>query len=148
MDSIRLPARLDSMEGVRSFVREKMGEWNMDAKLAGRVELALEEALVNISKYAYPDQEGDFEVHCSRGDEGQLYLEIHDWGAPFNPLTRERPDPHQDFASRRVGGWGVEFIRQMVDDLEYSYTEAQNILFLTFLPRATDLPEPERPAPG
>lgn len=125
-----------------------MSEWNMDAKLVGRVELALEEAPVNISKYAYPEQEGDFEVHCSRGDEGQLYLEIRDWGAPFNPLTRERPDLHQDFASRRVGGWGVEFIRRMVDDLGYSYAEAQNILFLTFLPRGTDLPEPGRPEPG
>jgi len=138
MDSIRLPAHVESMAAARSFLRKKMRGWNLESGLADRVELALEEALVNISRYAYPDRPGDLEVHCRRDDEGQLQLEIHDWGIPFNPLQRDRPDSSQDFALRRVGGWGVELIRRMVDDLKYSYFEGKNILSLTFRLRESD----------
>jgi serine/threonine-protein kinase RsbW len=135
MDSIRLPARLESMTKVRSFLRRKMRGWNLEAELADRVELAIEEALVNISRYAYPHQQGEVEVHCCRGGEGQLHLEIRDGGLPYNPLKRARPDPSQDLASRRVGGWGVELMRRMADDLQYNYAQGQNVLSLTFRPR-------------
>jgi serine/threonine-protein kinase RsbW len=140
MDSIRLPARLESMTKVRSFLRGKMKGWHLEPGLAGRVELAIEEALINISRYAYPHQPGEVEVHCRRGGEGQLHLEIHDWGLPYNPLVRTRPDPSQDLASRRVGGWGVELMRRMADDLQYNYAQGQNILSLTFRPREGDQP--------
>jgi len=138
MDSIRLPARLESIAEVRAFLKEKMKGWDLKARLTERVELALEEALVNISRYAYPSQAGDVEVRCALGDEGQLHLEIHDWGIAFNPLERVRPDPSQDLASRRVGGWGVELMRRMVDDVKYTYAQGKNILSLTFRPRETD----------
>ncbi len=110
------------------------------------MELALEEALVNISRYAYPNRAGEVEVHCCLDDEGQLHVEIHDWGLPYNPLERGRPDPSQDLAARRVGGWGVELMRRMVDDLTYTYAQGKNILSLRFRPRETDLSEPLHPA--
>ena len=140
MDSIRLPATLESIAEVRAFLKAKMKEWNLETRLAERVELALEEALVNISRYAYAGQGGDFEVRCALGDEGQLLMEIHDGGVPYNPLERGRPDPSLDLASRRVGGWGVEFMRQMADDLQYTYIQGENILSLTFRPRETGPP--------
>ena len=149
MDSIRLPARLESIKEARSFIKKKMRGWNMEAtKLAERVELALEEVLVNISRYAYHQEEGNVEVHCCLRQGGQLYLEIHDWGIPFNPLERALPDPAQDLSSRRVGGWGVALMRRMADDLQYTYDQGKNILSLTFRPRAPDLPEDRKSAAG
>ena len=106
MDSIRLPARLESVAEARSFLREKMSRWNLEAGLVHRVELALEEALVNISRYAYPNRSGEVEVHCRLDGEGQLYLEIHDGGLPYNPLERGRPDSSQDLAGVAGGGLG------------------------------------------
>ena len=147
MDSIRLPARLESIAEARTFILEKMSGWNLDARLAGRVELVLEEALVNISRYAYPNYEGKVEIHFGLGDESQVYLEIHDWGIPFNPLKHERPEPGQNLFFRRVGGWGVVMIREMADYLNYTRTQEKNILFLEFIPRETKLPEPREPEP-
>jgi anti-sigma regulatory factor (Ser/Thr protein kinase) len=138
MDSIRLPARLESIAEVRSFLKEKLRHWHLAAGLADRVGLALEEALVNISRYAYPDHPGDVEVSCRQDDDGQILLEIHDGGSPYNPLARDRPNPFQDLASRRVGGWGVELIRRMADDLAYSHAQGKNILSLTFRSRESD----------
>jgi sigma-B regulation protein RsbU (phosphoserine phosphatase) len=126
------------MGEARSFLQKKIQEWNLDADLVARVELAVEEVLVNISRYAYPNHTGDVEVHCRRGDKGQLHLEIHDWGIPYNPLERDRPDPAQDLASRRVGGWGVELMRRMVDELKYSHAQGKNILSLTFRSQDAD----------
>ena len=93
-----------------------------------------------------PTTPGRWRSTASLGDEGQLHLEIHDWGLPYNPLERGRPDPSQDLAARRVGGWGVELMRRMVDDLTYTYAQEQNVLVMTFRPRDTDLSEPPHPA--
>jgi anti-sigma regulatory factor (Ser/Thr protein kinase) len=147
MDSIRLPARLESIAEARTFIQKKMSGWNLDARLAGRVELALEEVLVNISRYAYPNYEGKVEILFGLGDESQVYLEIHDWGIPFNPLNHDRPDPDQNLSSRRVGGWGVVLIQEMADYLNYTRAQGRNILSLEFIPRETKLPEPREPEP-
>jgi len=48
-----------------------------------KIELASEEALVNIFRYAYPERPGDVEVNCKL-DEGRFILEIIDSGIPFD----------------------------------------------------------------
>ena len=95
MESFRLPARLESLTEARSFLREKMSRWNLEAGLVHRAELALEEALVNISRYAYPDRAGEVEVHCCLDDMGQLQWKstigaslIIRWSAPGQTLPR------------------------------------------------------------
>jgi serine/threonine-protein kinase RsbW len=138
LHSIRLPARLESMAEVRFFLKRVLDGWGLRAGLVHRLELAVEEVLVNISRYAYPGRDGDVEIRCCRSGEGELILEIHDWGITYNPLERDRPDPTQDLASRRVGGWGVELVRRMADDLQYSHAQGKNILSLTFRSRQTD----------
>ncbi len=136
MASIRLPAHLPSIKKALSFLKKCMARWAVDAELATRVELILDEALINIVRYAYPQGEaGDFEVRCSADGTGRLCLEVRDWGVPFNPLDRERPDPSEELTSRRVGGWGIEFMRRLTDEMTYQHLEGANILTLCFIAR-------------
>ncbi len=132
MDRLRLPARLDSMGKFQAFVQEKT-RLRGGEKLAARIELALEEILVNIIRYAYPDSPGDVQVSCRLLEGPEFVLEVQDWGKPFNPLTRQNPDPHQELQSRPIGGWGISLVRQMADTVAYSYHEGKNTLRLTFL---------------
>jgi serine/threonine-protein kinase RsbW len=134
---IRLPARLDNLYPLLEFVtscarRQGAGEARIRA-----IELAMEELLVNIFNYAYPDQPGDVEIVCRPDDDGRLLIEIADAGIPFNILTRDEPDLDAGIEERSVGGLGIFFIRQSVRDIRYRRESGRNILTLT-----VDLTEP------
>ena len=61
-------------------------------RIPHRVDLAAEEALTNIIKYAYPQGGGSLEVACGR--QGQDFvMEFRNQGQPFDPLAAEGPEP-------------------------------------------------------
>lgn len=137
MNVIRLPAQLPSIKKAQSFIKKRLPPWALASGLATRVALILDEVLINIVRYAYPQaQTGEFEVGCYVNAAGLLCLEVRDWGVPFNPLERDRPDPSLDLSARRVGGWGIEIIRRLTDEVTYQHLQEANILTLRFLNQA------------
>lgn len=137
MDVIRLPAQLPSIKKAQSFIKKCLPSGALASGLATRVALILDEVLVNIVRYAYPQvHTGEFEVCCWADEAGLIWLEVRDWGVPFNPLERERPDPSLDLSSRRMGGWGIEIIRLMTDEVTYQHLLDANILTLRFINQA------------
>jgi len=80
---IILPAKMDHL---KSFIQSLSG-WlqhnGMPAEKIPRVELAVEEALVNIIRYAYEDQTGDIELRGDIADDQRFVIEIMDSGAPL-----------------------------------------------------------------
>jgi len=118
MDNLRLPAKLESLETFRSFVLQTIKDWHITQEMVSRIELVLEEVLTNIINYAYPTQEGDVEVKCTRLNKDKLCFVIQDWGHPFNPLTENSPNLSGDLFERRIGGLGIFLIRKMVDELD------------------------------
>ncbi len=96
------------------------------------IELAVEEALVNIFSYAYPDTTGTVSIAC-RIEEGQrLILEISDNGIPFNALDVPDPDLTTAISDRQVGGLGVFFVKEMADNAQYRLEKGRNVLMLAF----------------
>lgn len=137
MDSLRLPARLELLEEFRAFVVARARDWNMPEDLDLKLELVLEEALVNVMHYAYPDGNGQVEVVCA--DERsrtagmrKFLLEIRDWGPAFNPLDRPPPDLDGDIGSRPIGGLGIHLIRKMAEEVGYARTGGANVLSMRF----------------
>ena len=130
MYTLRLPAKLESLEIVRSFVLQTIKDLNITREIVPKVELVLEEVFTNIIKYAYPTGEGDVEVQCARLNTDKLCFVIQDWGNPFNPLMKNNPDLSGDLFERRIGGLGIFLVRTMVDELDYRYEEGKNILKL------------------
>ena len=131
MYTLRLPAKLESLENFRSFVLQTIKGWNITQEIVPRIELVLEEVLTNIINYAYSTGEGDMEVKCTLlNKHDKLCFVIQDWGHPFNPLTENSPDLSGDLFERRIGGLGVFLIRKMVDELDYRREEGKNILKL------------------
>ena len=56
-----------------------------------RVELAVEEWVVNLCTHAYGGRDGEVEVAVRKGD-GELLIEIIDEGPPFDPTASVEPD--------------------------------------------------------
>jgi anti-sigma regulatory factor (Ser/Thr protein kinase) len=97
------------------------------------IELASEEALVNIFHYAYPSKKGDVEIVCYPVTDDRFTIEIIDSGIPFNLLSAGEPVITSDLHKRKVGGLGIFLIRKVVDNIEYRREKDKNILTLTVL---------------
>ncbi len=124
------PAKLDSLSDCLSFISASAAERGFGARRISEIQLAAEEALVNIFSYAYPDAAGDVEITC-RFDSGQrLVIELVDSGTPFDVLSAPEPDLTAGIEERAIGGLGVHFIKVLMDEVSYARKEGKNVLTL------------------
>lgn len=114
-----------------NFVEECADRFGLATKKKFGLELALEEAFINICSHAYPDGEGDAEIFCT-GDGDAFVLEIADSGKPFDVLSLPDPDITLDIMDRQIGGLGIHFIRTMSDSVSYRRENDRNILRMVF----------------
>ena len=112
------------------------------------VQLAVEEALVNIFNYAYPEnRDGEVRIRCEPGDEDRLVVEFRDKGIPYTFEDLGDADVSSPVAERAIGGLGVFLIRKMVDDVRFRRDGDENILTFILEPRDQDAePAPAPPA--
>ena len=121
------PARMEHLEELIDFISSHAREAGLSSKIIGKIELAAEEALVNIIHYAYPDAAGNIEVRC-RWNPPVFEITFKDWGIPFDPITRPDPDTHLSLSERRIGGMGILLIKKMIPELRYRRENGANIL--------------------
>jgi anti-sigma regulatory factor (Ser/Thr protein kinase) len=94
------------------------------------VQLALEEQLTNIVRYAYDDNRGhQIEVRLAFRPP-ELRIEVEDDGRPFNPLEHPSPDLSLPLDQRPIGGLGIHMIRKSLDALEYRRENERNLLVM------------------
>lgn len=121
------PARPENLTQVLAVVTAAAAAVGVPQGRRSSLELAVEEAVVNICRHAYPAGEGDFTVRCL-DDDGRFIVEIVDSGIPFDPTAIPDPDIRQDVASRQVGGLGVYFIKKFADEVVYRRDGIRNLL--------------------
>ncbi|HMM39112.1 MAG TPA: SpoIIE family protein phosphatase [Desulfovibrio sp.] len=131
--ALRLPAVMESLEPLRVFVIERAAG-HLPPEALSKVELALEEALVNIFHYAYPGGQGEVEVACPlSGEPGAFALSITDWGGVYDPLSEAAvPDLTAGLDEREPGGLGVFFIKTVTSHARYERRGEANVLVLAF----------------
>ena len=132
---LRLKAELENLPGFLNFVTARAQELGFTEKQLLEIELVLEEALVNIIKYAYSSgPSGWIELTCKSEPSGSLQLEIRDQGEPFNPLERTDPDLEAGLMERPVGGLGIFFIKKLTDTISWRRENDENYLTIAFAP--------------
>ena len=129
---LTLPASVESVALFRNFVRSGAVAAEVPADELEKLDLVLEEILVNIARYAYPAGNGAAEVAFAPDGPGKLYVEISDWGNDFNPLDVEPPDFSRGLAERPIGGLGVFLVRSLVSNIAYRREEDRNVLSFGF----------------
>ena len=128
----RLTLRNDIRETpkIADFMDDIVGETGIDTALASSINLALEEAVVNVMNYAYPEaQTGDITIEA-RADDTSLSFVIRDNGIPFDPTKTTEPDLNADLDHRKVGGLGIFLVTHLMDSVEYERSGGENILTL------------------
>jgi anti-sigma regulatory factor (Ser/Thr protein kinase) len=113
-----------------TFIDTISEENALDMELSMNINLAVEEAVVNVMNYAYPEGTvGEVRIDASVTD-GLLTITITDSGNPFDPTGKEDPDINLPAEERSIGGLGILLVRQLMDNVTYHHVDGKNILTL------------------
>lgn len=113
-----------------AFIDEVCEAAGFNASVAMQMNLAMEEAVVNVMNYAYPvGVKGDIVIEAEdKGDSVQFV--IIDGGTPFDPTTEADADTTLSAEERPIGGLGIFLVRQLMDIVSYKYKDGKNRLTL------------------
>lgn len=95
-----------------------------------QLNLALEEAVVNVMNYAYPGQTDMPIVLSVSADEGAdgIVFRLTDNGVPFDPTRAEMPDVTLSAEERNIGGLGIFLVEQLMNRVAYEREGESNVL--------------------
>lgn len=93
-----------------------------------KVRLCIEEAVVNITNYAYKKGEDGWLDAYINFENGVLTIRLRDAGVQFNPLDKEDPDITLSAEDRDIGGLGIFLCKTMMDTISYNYVDGCNTL--------------------
>ena len=127
---IRLPAHLVSLPKFMKFVMGWVMEAGVPPAKVSDVQLVVEEALVNIFSYAFPDCDGEVALRCAPAGRGGLRIEIRDEGIPFDPTAAPDPDLKAGLEERKIGGLGIYLMISIAESVSYHRTGSANVLVL------------------
>ncbi len=116
---------------IADFIDDIVGETGIDKGLACSLNLALEEAVVNVMNYAYPEDTVGNIVLESYAFDGCLKFIITDNGIPFDPTSVKEPDISAGIDDRSIGGLGIFLVTHLMDKIEYKRVAGNNVLTLS-----------------
>ncbi len=132
MAELTVTATLDNLDAIQAMVEAEAESIDSPMKSIVQLQLAVEEAFVNVSRYAYAPSTGMVRITCvSDQDSGTISVTLCDRGVPFDPLSREEPDITLSAEERPIGGLGIHLIRKNTDTQEYSREGDRNVLRFT-----------------
>ncbi len=130
-ESITLNCDIGRIPELNSFIQDIGKRLNMDPALISQVQMALEEAVVNVMNYAYPKERNNGFVTVKATSDGhELRLVVIDSGIPFDPTLHEKADTSLSVEDRPIGGLGIFLIRELMDHINYERVDGRNILML------------------
>jgi anti-sigma regulatory factor (Ser/Thr protein kinase) len=125
---IGVPAKAEHLSQLTEFLHEFWTTIELPRAQALAFELALEEVFMNVVMHASADGRTlRVEVSLVLADRG-LTMTVEDDGPAFDPLTLPPPDVTAGLDERRVGGYGVFLVRQVMDSVSYERIGSQNQL--------------------
>ena len=128
--SLKLTNDLEEVHQLAAFVDEVCETIGLDMSLTMSLNLAIEEAVVNVIDYAYPaGTKGDILIEAM-ANEQYLKIVINDWGTPFDPTAKGDVDTTLSAEERPIGGLGIHLVRQIMDSINYERTDGKNVLTL------------------
>jgi len=126
---IELNADLKQLPYFLGFAHDCADEMGFEKSSIMQIELALEEVIVNIINYAYPEKTGKIALSCQKNDD-TLIMQIVDSGVQFDMMAASDPDLDVSLEDRKIGGLGVFFVKQLMDTVVYERCGDKNILTL------------------
>ena len=135
---MKISAKKEEIPKVISFVNNIMSCAGFSRKDVLDIELAVEEATINIINHGYHGAEGTILVKCNL-EVDRLTVTIEDQANRFDPTRFDKPNLVEDLNKRPIGGLGIYLIRSLTDASRYEYEDGKNRLILL----KKKIPEPD-----
>lgn len=125
-------AYLEALEDFRAFIREHCAEkQGITSQVLYDLQLAVDKACTNIIMHGYAEMDPGSVILDLEMDPEQVTITLTDFGHSFEPGNVPTPDVNLPIEEREVGGFGLFFIQQSVDHMDYKVTEDGNKMILT-----------------
>jgi len=112
----RIRNQIAEVESVAEIVSRFCAAHNLSNQLFVALGVSLDEAVSNIIRYAYRDRRDHSILVRLDYEAGSVAATVEDDGQPFNPLSV----PALNLAAPdRDRGFGIHFIKNLMDDVRY-----------------------------
>ena len=128
--TLTLTNDLKRVPRLNTFIDEVCEANGFDMSATMQINLAIEEAVVNVMNYAYPEGTvGNITIEVKSNGSEVTFI-IRDSGTPFDPTAKPEVDITLSAEDRAIGGLGIHLIRQIMDHINYERINGQNVLTL------------------
>ncbi len=140
VQKLTLPNDIETIPQMSEFVEMACEEAGFDISTTMSLNLAIEEAVVNVMSYAYPEGERGYVDIEASAENGGITFRIIDSGKPFDPTSQGEVDTTLSAEQRSIGGLGIHLVRSIMDSVTYQRDADMNILTLQkLLPKDSEL---------
>ncbi len=119
-------AHINILEELRGFVEAAAVHSGLKPQDVFAFKLAVDELCTNIIQYGYAGREPGLLSLTFEVEDKTARLIIRDDGKYFPPEQAKRPDIEADWSEREVGGLGIYFVQELMDNVTYNQT-GQNV---------------------
>ena len=124
-EAIAVTAETGNLQKVREFMARQVKASALPERDGNKVVLAVDEAIANIVKHAYSQNEtGRVEIEVGF-DPDKFEVTIRDDGQAFDPGAIKAPDMAEHVRMGRKTGLGIFLMRQIMDEVKYSFKEGE-----------------------
>jgi serine/threonine-protein kinase RsbW len=124
--SLAVPNELEALEPARLAMLEFIAPLGLSARVVYRLELVLEETLMNRLRYAFPDgRKASTQVTLCVVPEA-LLLRFEDDGVRFDPLQLPPPPRASSIDDAQVGGLGLPLTRKAASACYFEHVDGRN----------------------
>lgn len=128
---IRINSDLIEITIVADFVEDLCAELALPAEIIMNINLALEEAIVNVIMYACSSLEGEHGISLKvTSTDKQLVFLLSDKGYSFDPTQVPDVDITFPIEQRSIGGLGIFLIRSIMNEISYQRLGGENRLIM------------------
>jgi sigma-B regulation protein RsbU (phosphoserine phosphatase) len=126
---IKVKSEVSDSDKVSDFFTSYVSAKGIDSEIKNDLRLAIEEAFVNISNYAFPDDTSHTITIEVTSDDSSIHITFIDEGITFNPLTHCNNEI--ECSDHCEGGMGIHLIKSLTDRQEYKRIGQQNVFTVT-----------------
>ena len=142
-------AELRSLVDLRSLIDLACLDYpEVDDQTRYDMKLAVDEACTNIITHGYEGMNPGSIIFQLEMDHTQARITLTDFGRPFEPSEAPPPDVEAALEDRPAGGFGLFFIYQTMDSVDYETDVCGNRLLLTRRLRTPPAPEQRKEQDG
>lgn len=129
---LQIAGRIENIAAACNFVMGAARAAGLDEKAVHHCHLAVDEACTNIIEHGFGSHGADHRIDVRvQHHENIFTIIIEDDSAAFDPTAAPDPDFTSPLEDRQPGGYGIYFIKKLMDSVTYQRQDDHNRLIIT-----------------